>query len=122
MDKITAVNKWGSHLIRFFGAIYAFVGVALRAEIATGRHWVGMVSIGISLLVLGAITMRVRYRLEDLSMQQLLYGFLLLLIPQLILGAVMRAPHTLASIVLVVSGSRRTAARRRRQVLSESLG
>ena len=90
MEKIGTFRKWGSRLIRFFGAIYAFVGVSLRVEIVSGRHWVGLLSLGMSLLILGAVTIAVQCRLEELSYEQLLYGFLLLLIPQVMLGAAMR--------------------------------
>ena len=103
MEKIGTFRKWGSRLIRFFGAIYAFVGVSLRVEIVSGRHWVGLLSLGMSLLILGAVTIAVQCRLEELSYEQLLYGFLLLLIPQVMLGAAMRAPHSIFSVILVVT-------------------
>lgn len=103
MNKNAAVKKWGSRLIRFFGAIYVLAGVALRTEIATGHHWVGVVSMYMTVIVLGAVTIKAHYRLEELSLQQLLCGFLLLLIPQLILVAVMREPQSTFSIVLIVT-------------------
>ena len=103
MDKHAAVKKWGSRILRIVVSLYVFAGVALRASIVTGHHWVGVVSMGASLAVLLGALIKLHFRLESLSFRDTVIGFLILLAVQVMFIAAVRMPHSVASSILVIA-------------------
>jgi hypothetical protein len=100
---IHVAKQWGSRLLRLLVLLYIFAGVALRAAIVTGHHWVGVVSMVTSLAVLLGALIKLHMRLEALSFRDTVIGFLILLSVQVMFIAAVRMPHSVASSILVIA-------------------